>query len=100
LHFADAGGDRLRVTVTYTGLGGQLTLTGTAKLTITRGRLTVKVAEDTLARVPALFRPTVAPLLNQSVPLQRLPFGLVPTSVVVTGQGVTVTALAHDTILR
>lgn len=99
LRFADGGGNQLRVTVTYLGLGDPLTLTGTAKLAISGGRLTMKVAEDTLAQVPAPLRPSVAPLLNQSVPLQRLPFGLVPTSVAVTDQGVTVTALAHDTTL-
>jgi hypothetical protein len=98
-HFADGGNNRLRVTVDYTGPGGPLTLSGTAKVTVSRGRLAVGVPDETLAQVPQLFRATLAPLLSQTVQLPKLPFGLVPSSVTVTGQGVTVTADAQNAVL-
>lgn len=99
VHFSDAGGGRLGVSVRYTGLGGPLTLSGTAKPAIDRGKLTIGHSEDTLAQIPEPFRASVTRLLTPTVALPGLPFGLVPTSVAVTAQGVTVTADARGTVL-
>lgn len=99
VEFADGGGGRLRATVHYTGPGGPLTGTGTARLSIDRGRLTVQVAEDTLARIPAAVRSSLAPLLARTVQLPRLPLGLVPTSIAITGDGVGVVTDAQRTDL-
>lgn len=94
------GTDRLAVNATYTGLGGPVEVSGTATLSISRGELILTLPEDSLAQIPDLFRPTVSRLLAQTVSMQQLPFGLAPTRVGVTPDGVTVTAAADDVVLR
>jgi hypothetical protein len=100
VHFAEGGGGRLRVTMRYDGLGGPLTLSGTAKLSISADQLTVSIADDVLTQVPQPLRPLMAALLTQTVPLQRLPFGLVPHTVAITQDGVTATADSRGAVLH
>lgn len=100
VHLVDGGQGRLRVTGTYTGPGGPLTLSGLTTPSVSHGRLTLSVPKEQLTQVPQVFRDTVAGLLTQSVTLQPLPLGLEVTSVAVTPQGLTATAEAQDVILR
>ena len=100
VHIGDGGGGRLKLSVDYTGLGGPFTLSATARVSISHGRLTVTVPQESLSAVPAAFRPTVAGLLDQTFPLERLPLGLVATGIAVTPQGLTATADANDVVLR
>ena len=100
VHFADGGDGRLKVTATYNGLGGPLTVSGLATVSISGGRLTLSVPAQGMADVPEAFRPTVSQLLTQTLPLQQLPLGLVATGVTVTAQGVTATADARDVVLK
>jgi hypothetical protein len=97
--FADGGGGRLRATLHYTGAGGPLTLTGAARLSIDRGRLTVSLPRNTVAQVPQQLRGVLTPLLTQTIQLPRLPLGLVATSVTATAYGISVTTRARHTDL-
>jgi hypothetical protein len=100
VQFADGGGNRLQVSVTYNGPGGPLSLSGSASVSIVQGRLAVKVSEEVLAQIPPMLRSVISPLLTQAVPLQRLPLDLVPTAVAITPAGVTVTAESRNAVLR
>jgi hypothetical protein len=101
VQFADGGGgNRLRVSVTYHGPGGPLSLSGPASVSIVQGRLAVKVSEDVLAQIPPMLRSAVSPLLARVVPLQQLPLDLVPSAVAITPAGVTVTAESKNAVLR
>jgi hypothetical protein len=100
VQFADGGGNRLRVSVTYNGPGGPLSLSGPASVSIVQGRLAVEVSEDVLARIPPMLRSVVSPLLTLAVPLQQLPLDLVPSAVAITPAGVTVTAESKNAVLR
>jgi hypothetical protein len=82
-----SGGD-LRVTATYTGPGGPLPLRGEVDVSASGGRLQLRVREESLAGLPDFVRPQVAQLLNTSVELPELPFGLQVLGVDVDAGGV------------
>lgn len=97
---ADGGGGLLRVSGTYRGLGGPLSLTANAHVSVSHGLLVVTVPQQELGDVPAVARPTVARLLTLTVPLQRLPWGLTGEAASVGPGGVVVSAQASDVVLR
>ncbi|HET9653813.1 MAG TPA: DUF2993 domain-containing protein [Kineosporiaceae bacterium] len=100
VRFSDGGSGRLAVTVTYRGPGGPLTVSAPAQLSVSRGRLTVAVPTQSLSQVPAPLRPSVARLLTQTVPLPKLPLGLVADGGGVGPDGVNLTADATGVLLR
>jgi hypothetical protein len=99
VQFADGGAGRLKVTATYRGLGGPLTVSGLARVAVSSGRLTLTVPPESLAQVPAALRSTAAQLLTQTVQLQRLPLGLVANGVSVGPNGITASADATNVVL-
>jgi hypothetical protein len=100
VHFSDGGGGQLRITVTYRGAGAPVTASGLARLSLSRDSVTVNVDPQTLTQVPAPLRETIARLVTQTVQLQRLPLGLVPSRVTVGPEGVTARAEAANVDLR
>jgi hypothetical protein len=93
------GANRLTAEAAYSGPGGPVKVSGKAMLSISWGQLVLTLPEESLTQVPKLFRPLIFRLSTQPVRMQELPFGLTPTQVRVTPQGVTVTAAADNVML-
>jgi hypothetical protein len=81
------GGDLL-VTGTYTGPRGPLPLQGAVDVSVSGGRLQLRVREESLAELPPFARAEVARQLGTSVELPELPFGLRVLGVDVDAGGV------------
>lgn len=100
VRFSYGGPDRLTVEATYTGPGEPVRVSGTAMMSISQEHLVLTLPEESLTQVPKLLRPLMSRVVTRTVPMRELPFGLTPTRVNVTPQGVTVTAAADDVVLR
>jgi len=99
LHFSDGGDGQVKVTARYRVLGAPMTLTGRAMVSLSDGTLRMSLSRDTLAQLPSALRGTVSEWLSRSVPLQRLPLGLVADRLSVHPDGITVTADASHVTL-
>lgn len=99
VRFSDGGEGLLGINARYTGAGGPLTVTATARIALSAHRLTLAVTRSSLDSVPAPLRSEVAGLLGMSLDLQELPLNLEPSSVTVGPGGVTVRASAANLVL-
>lgn len=94
-----AGADRVSVTGRVTTLIGQFTVRGQARVTVTKGRVAVSVAPESLSGVPSALRDAVRRQLDLSVLAPELPFGLSIRSVVVDGSGLQLTATGSNILI-
>jgi hypothetical protein len=94
LQFGPGQDGRLSVTGGFHSSLADVKIDGEAEVSIKDGRLSVKLAPQTLADLPTLVRGTVNHLLAGSYRLPPLPFGFTAKSVTVGPNGVTIRAEA------
>jgi LmeA-like phospholipid-binding len=85
--FGRATADRVSVAAQVDSLLGSFSITGQAQLSVSGGRLGVKILPNTLSGLPAELRDEVASQVDLSALSPQLPFGFVAQSVTVDSAG-------------
>lgn len=94
-----AGPDRVAVTGRVTTLIGRFTVRGQARVAVSKGRIAVSVAPESLSGIPNTIRDAVRRQLDMSVLAPELPFGLAIRSVAVDASGLQLTATGSNVVI-
>lgn len=97
---SDGGNGGVAVTATVTVSGVTLPVQSTVTVTLSAGRLTVKVDPGALADQSPTMRTALTKLLTVDLPVPRLPYSLAIRSVRATSDGIEVSAQAGAVSLQ